>query len=217
MDPPIGEAYLRMIGLTADGDVCGGAPFSDLWSYDESNLARSERWQHLRLSGNEKKRVHAVAADDRLGVTVALDKAVNGTSLVLAFEFSDAVLLFPADAQWGTWDEILSDPAHRDLVARTTFLKVGHHGSHNATPRDFVELLEQQVSGNGNGRAAMVSTHKMARWPRIPKAELLDALGKVTSRVARSDHGGDLPVAGFDNWSEDFIDLQIPLTIPDGG
>ena len=207
MDPPTGEAYLRMIGLPVPGDGHDEAPFADEWMYEERDFALSRRWEHLRLSGNDKKRVHAVAADDRLAVTVALDKAVNGTSLVIAFDLGDAVLLFPADAQWGTWDAILSDPPRRELVARTTFLKVGHHGSHNATPRDFVELLAQHAGE----RAAMVSTHTMPRWPAIPKPELLDALEHVTPRVARSDRGADPAVAGFEHWSEDFIDCRIPL------
>lgn len=216
MDPPVGEAYLRMIGLSGDGDVAAGAPFADAWTYTESEFARSETWQHLRLTGPKKTLVHKVAAADRLAVAVALDKAVNGTSLVLAFELAGAVLLFPADAQWGTWDAMLSEPSSRDLLARTTFLKVGHHGSHNATPRDFVELLEHP-DATGAGLAAMVSTHAMARWPKIPKAELLQALAGVTERVARSDHGGEPAIPGFEHWGEDFIDLRIPLSTPKEG
>jgi beta-lactamase superfamily II metal-dependent hydrolase len=210
MDPPAGEAYLRMIGLNIADEPPLAAPFANTWILQESDFARSKAWQHLRLDGNGKKRVHAVATDDRLAVAVALDKAVNGTSLVIAFELGDAVLLFPADAQWGSWDYILSDAEHRALVARTTFLKVGHHGSHNATPRDFVELLGRDGAANDEF-AAMVSTHKMKRWPKIPKKELLEALNEVTPRVARSDRGAGAPVAGFDHWSADFIDLRVPL------
>ncbi len=73
---------------------------------------------------------------------------VNNTSLVLAFELprTKKVLLFVGDAQRGNWvswrdagwsadnglesGETLST---QDLLARTVFYKVGHHGSHNAT------------------------------------------------------------------------------------
>lgn len=72
----------------------------------------------------------------------------NNTSLVLAFELTGSnphkVLLFVGDAQVGNW---LSWPAGRwddttagnekvtgaDLLHRTVFYKVGHHGSRNAT------------------------------------------------------------------------------------
>jgi hypothetical protein len=85
----------------------------------------------------------------RLGLQ--LDNAINNTSLVLAFEFTDTgeVLLFPADAQIGSWKSWLTlnwqlaEPGAAaqtvdtpDLLRRTVFYKVGHHGSHNATLKE---------------------------------------------------------------------------------
>lgn len=76
-----------------------------------------------------------------------MDNDTNNTSLVLAFEFGDEgeVLLFVADAQigsWLSWSEVkFKRPGGgqaltaTDLLARTTFYKVGHHCSHNATAR----------------------------------------------------------------------------------
>ncbi len=70
----------------------------------------------------------------RLGLQ--LDSATNNTSLVLAFEFTDTkeVLLFAADAQIGNWQSWADKAA--DLLHRTVFYKVGHHGSHNATLKE---------------------------------------------------------------------------------
>ena len=70
----------------------------------------------------------------RLGLQ--LDSATNNTSLVLAFEFTDTreVLLFAADAQIGNWQSWADKAA--DLLQRTVFYKVGHHGSHNATLKE---------------------------------------------------------------------------------
>lgn len=85
----------------------------------------------------------------RLGLQ--LDSATNNTSLVLAFEFTDTgqVLLFAADAQIGSWKSWLTlnwkveEPGTdaqtfdtADLLRRTVFSKVGHHGSHNATLKE---------------------------------------------------------------------------------
>jgi hypothetical protein len=172
-------------------------------------VAQTEALQHLRLGGANRARLRKIAAEDRLAVAVALDKAVNGTSLVIALEIGDQVLLFPADAQWGSWKRILDDDELRELVKRTTFLKVGHHGSHNATPRDLVELLAERR----DGLAAMVSTHTMDRWPSIPKAELLEALTSVTPKVARSDAGDQDAVDGFGTWNEHYIDLALALDL----
>ena len=97
-----------------------------------------------------------------------LDGAVNNTSLVLAIEFEDSekVLLFPGDAQVGSWLswhdlqwQVKSGSATRtktatDLLNNTVLYKVSHHGSHNATLRekglelmthpDLVALIPEQ-------------------------------------------------------------------------
>jgi hypothetical protein len=71
-----------------------------------------------------------------------LDSDTNNTSLVLAFEWNDRVLLFVGDAQVGNWlswrDQTYRAERGRSvpvdhLLARTVLYKVGHHGSHNAT------------------------------------------------------------------------------------
>lgn len=35
---------------------------------------------------------------------------------------------------WGTWLNVLQDPEWKSLLERVAFYKIGHHGSHNATP-----------------------------------------------------------------------------------
>ena len=75
-------------------------------------------------------------------LALKLNKGINNTSLVLAFELpkSKKVLLFAADAQrgnWISWNDCEWDDGDegrvRDLLSRTILYKVGHHGSHNAT------------------------------------------------------------------------------------
>jgi hypothetical protein len=76
-------------------------------------------------------------------LALSLNRGINNTSLVLAFELrrSRKVLLFAADAQRGNWLSWTSGSwqdggqlvTARDLLARTVLYKVGHHGSHNAT------------------------------------------------------------------------------------
>ena len=123
---------------------------------------------------------------DAENLAYAVDGAVNGTSLVLLFLVGDVGLLFPGDAQWGTWSSILEHPPWRGLLPNVRFLKVSHHGSHNGTPKDFVEHdLREAV--------AMVSVsptvYKTKGWKQIPKDELMTALvepGRV-GRLVRSD------------------------------
>ncbi|MDP3984284.1 MAG: hypothetical protein Q8Q52_04665 [Acidimicrobiia bacterium] len=199
MDPPAGQSYLHFLdpSMPMDAEAIGGELSSEM----ERQLERSQRPfsrnftfpateyesdpAALLLDAETKEAAAAFMREDDLAVAVSLDKAVNGTSLMLMFEFGDAFLLFPGDAQWGTWRGAMDDAEHRDLLSRTTFLKVGHHGSHNATPKEFVE----DVLGAKLWCAA-ASVRPINFWPEIPKADLLTALGKRSERVIRSDQPG---------------------------
>lgn len=76
-------------------------------------------------------------------LALRLNDEVNNTSLAIAIELPNTkkVLLFPGDAQrgswisWGNleWEVEGKTVKAKELLGRTVFYKVGHHGSHNAT------------------------------------------------------------------------------------
>jgi hypothetical protein len=128
-------------------------------------------------------------------LALQLDSLTNNTSLVLAIELPDGdVLLFAADAQVGNWlswqgleweigGKKVTGP---DLLKRTIFYKVGHHGSHNATLRD--KGLEQMEKL----RVAMIPVDeamaKKKHWDHMPLDELVAALNeKAKGLVLRVD------------------------------
>lgn len=128
-------------------------------------------------------------------LALRLDKGINNTSLVLAFELPDGrVLLFPGDAQLGNWESWhkLSWESRtpegkritaRDLLDRVVFYKVGHHGSHNATAQD----LGLELMNDTNFMAFIPISHQMALdndWKRIPLPGLVRRLReKAKDRV----------------------------------
>lgn len=129
-------------------------------------------------------------------LALKLDNATNNTSLVLALELeaTGKVLLFAADAQvgsWLSWMDLAWDAGGRrvtvpDLLRRTVFLKVGHHGSHNAT------LRQKGLETMAEDLVAFIPTdEEMARkvgWGRMPLPSLVEALGSRTGgRVVRAD------------------------------
>ncbi|UVK36995.1 hypothetical protein LHFGNBLO_003980 [Mesorhizobium sp. AR10] len=134
-----------------------------------------------------------IAAD----LAMQLDRGVNNTSLVLAFEFIDTgrVFLFPGDAQIGNWLswKDLKWPVGQgtvtaaDLMAGTVYLKVAHHGSHNATPqRQGLELMTNA------DLSAFIPTNEhdagKVRWREMPYDAILTALADRTNgRVIRAD------------------------------
>ena len=76
------------------------------------------------------------------------------------------------------WEHVLNDQNALALIENADFYKVGHHGSHNATPKPFV-LTDWQGTGD-----AMVPWGLVEAWKdTIPKKELLDALTEKQHRV----------------------------------
>lgn len=221
MDPPTGASYLRFLdSRDAAGAIPASQaslpstptarpaphrPFSRSFTFDEG--AYRGQWPGLVLDPRVKEAATSIMRGDDMAATVALDKAVNGTSLMLMLEMGEAFLLFPGDAQWGTWRGALDHPQSRQLLARTTFYKVGHHGSHNATPKEFVET----VLANRRLWGAATSVKHVDSWPLIPKDELMTALGGLSDRVVRSD---DPPVPGNGVSVRDKIsvDFHIPTS-----
>ena len=74
-----------------------------------------------------------------------------------------------------------------DLLARTVYLKVAHHGSHNATLK--AKGLELMVDPDLSAFVP-VNAEDAVRvgWKEMPFAEILDDLGRRTARrVIRAD------------------------------
>lgn len=159
---------------------------------DQTWDAPGEEWR--RIENDWTQAVETLALN--------LDSHTNNTCLVLAFELieSGKVLLFPGDAQVGNWlswqdtswkvrspggaEEVVTGP---DLLSRTTFYKVGHHGSHNATLR--AQGLEQMTSGD---LVAFVPVFKdqaeKNRWHEMPFKPLVKRLQEKTGgRLVFSD------------------------------
>lgn len=204
---PLG--VVAALGLSDDDDSL--APFhqrvtiplraqEDLSSLTEPDLKRriEKFFAEHYYGGDDWRRID----DDWLGpateLALALQSYTNNTSLVLALELGDIgkgdVLLFAADAQVGNWESWqkwqwpndapkVTGP---DLLKRTIFYKVGHHGSHNATLKDHG--LEQMVAL----KAAIIPVDEKEalkkRWGRMPLPDLIAALeAKAPGMVFRTD------------------------------
>lgn len=173
MNPPKGESFLRLRDVADRQTSPLPAPFAAEF--------REEKYTGAGATEEDLQEIQRAGSLSDLAVAVALDKAVNGTSLMLLLEVSGTFLLFPGDAQWGTWNAVMEDPEWKELLGRIAFYKIGHHGSHNATPKEFVEKMIP------DGIHAMASTLPRQIWPDIPKQELLTGLNEKNAKIARSD------------------------------
>ena len=163
-----------------------GLPFfqSHYWG----TLGASDQWRRIDTDW--------LASSEELAL--ALQSATNNTSLVLAIELPNKeVLLFAADAQVGnwlswqglTWDVDGEKIKGQDLLSRTVFYKVGHHGSMNATLKE--KGLEEMTALH---TAIVPVDHEVAvkmRWGNMPFESVLTALNEKTNgRVVRTDLPG---------------------------
>lgn len=131
-------------------------------------------------------------------------KVTNNTSIVLLIEWKGKRLLFVGDAEWdtkfkegksnGAWN-VMWHERKAKLRDPIDFLKIGHHGSENATPWNDLEdgtvtepstildaILPLPADGDGPTARAVVST-KRKNYETIPRAALLVELGKRVQNV----------------------------------
>ena len=126
---------------------------------------------------------------------LAIDKAANNTSVVFCVEWRGWKLLFPGDAEMRSWQTMNREK----MLKSVDFLKVGHHGSHNATPPD--ELLEKILPGGipaGRPRSAAVSTYDNT-YSGVPGKDTLD---RIAAHCQLKDTR-DLPDGKY-------VDLEFP-------
>jgi beta-lactamase superfamily II metal-dependent hydrolase len=209
MDPPAGKSYLQYRSALADGGENSDTaprPFVRDLEITPTEFEADGRYKGLALREAMRKQIQGLGDVDTEALAATLDSAVNGTSLMLMFKIGRAYMLLPGDAQWGTWKAALDDPEWRALMEKTTFYKVGHHGSHNATPREFVEDVlkdDQPIRG-------MVSVRPVTKWKSVPRAQLLEAFHAHHHEVVRSDEPDDVP-ADFTVVSKEYIETRIPI------
>jgi len=153
------------------------APFSDDWQVPADQVPPRRPFRDRTLNAIR------LFNDDLLYAARALDGFLNGESLVLVLEIGTVRLLLPGDAEVGTWTMILDNEDALEITASATFLKVGHHGSHNATP---LVLIDEYLASDTH---AMISTQEGPGKYRngIPLQRLIATLTARGIPFARSD------------------------------
>ena len=208
LDPEAdGETYRALALMAAaggNGDLEAlTTPFGDAWKVPDDAQPGI-----FPLEPEDRQRIRALARSvDAVFAAERIDTIINSTSLVLLLEVGKARLLLPGDAEWGTWKRILEDDEARTLLKGSSFFKVGHHGSHNATSKKLVEkVLPRAIP-------AMISTQEGQGNYRknIPLTDLLDALTARDIRYVRSDlENKQLPDGFVKDAERRWVDIEIP-------
>jgi hypothetical protein len=188
-----------------------------------SEPAKTDEFFHVYFDAEPWRRIDGDWMEAASEFALQLDSATNNTSLAFALEIgppgAGKVLLFPGDAQVGNWlswfgkvqigkrelgkdmvwscdDKGVSGTriTAEDLLRRTVFYKVGHHGSHNATLRDKGLSLMGRFGGTSDLVAFLpVDEHvarDLAHYGEMPLRSLVKDLAiRTGGRVARNDAG----------------------------
>jgi beta-lactamase superfamily II metal-dependent hydrolase len=174
MNPPRSQRYLHMVGRKAE--IANTIePFGPRWKVDA-------KLSNMRLDVKEEEELQNLAELSLDDLAFALDQARNNESLVTLFTFHNQHrLLFAGDAQYGNWKWWLENEQSNDILSKINFFKIGHHGSHNATPKTALESMSDGEF------AAMVSTQSEP-WDSIPRNQLMTRLSEKTRKhIVRSD------------------------------
>ena len=168
----------------------------DIWPLFNRTFVIADHAQvpdHLQKA---KSNLRLTTLSNDLGLLAAasvLEQSVNNTSLFFVLEVGGLRLLFPGDAQYGAWEHVRSNPDAMKLIRDVDFYKMGHHGSHNATPMRFIE--EQWLKPGDT----MVPWGLVELWKdTIPWQKLMDALSAKHHRVIKPTE----VLAGDDSHSE---------------
>jgi beta-lactamase superfamily II metal-dependent hydrolase len=164
-------------------------------------------------------------------------KLKNNSSVVLLIEWKDKRFLFVGDAEWhgafkkkkmnGSWNVMWNE--RKELLGKSIdFLKIGHHGSENATPWDMgsgedteeAKILEAILplpqAGSKPTARAVVSTER-GKYRTIPRGQLMKEIARRVDGV--TNYANDLrdyipkDVADFEAYEREWLkELQPPRT-----
>lgn len=190
-------------------------PFEKRLRIDPADAAKSDFFKtHYGFLPDEKdswRRIDHDWLSVAGNLALNLDTYTNNTCLAFAIEFvsSKKVLLFPGDAQfsnWLSWQKLTWEVPDgegketltaKQLLERTVFYKVGHHGSHNATLKKHgLEMmtnskLAAMIPVDREKAKAQKSKTNPNGW-EMPEANLFNRLLERTrGRIILADEGGD--------------------------
>lgn len=155
------------------------------------------------ISGADFRALQKRLLSNALAFAVDDTTIQNNVSTVLLIEWGGRRMLFVGDAEWndefregrknGSWN-VMWNKRQPFLSKPLDFLKVGHHGSHNATPwnRDagpeheanqILDAILPLPAPRKKPTAQCVVSTKRKQYDTIPDAQLLVEIGKRVSNT----------------------------------
>jgi beta-lactamase superfamily II metal-dependent hydrolase len=191
------EQYLAALGDNGVPDTTRIRPF-DLKKWPGSaNEYPKHIFEGLDGIGQMEKTLGEMQPDALAAAADKLDGTLNNQSLVVLFTCNGKKLLFVGDAQWGNWAYWLYGkavsgpdpgitPRAKEILGSIDFLKLGHHGSTNATPIPALAALNPRCAIFCSTATGAYGSE--AKKTEVPRTALMEAAETRTgNRLVRSD------------------------------
>ncbi|PBC01431.1 metallohydrolase [Mesorhizobium sp. WSM3860] len=149
-------------------------------------------------------------------------KVCNNTSVVLLLEWGGKRLLFVGDAEWDqgfkkgkgncAWN-VMWNLRKQQLDGPLAFLKIGHHGSVNATPWQMpgaskgepLAILDSILPVDSKAMAKAVVSTRRGNYETIPRSDLLVEIGRRVSNTKNYQialRGAGIPTSNVPKFAE---------------
>ncbi len=199
------DATIRVLGpeQDIDGHYLGEETDASLRAFQEGQAhfntgARPEGFQPRNISGRDFRLLQSRMLSAAFAFAEKDSGIQNNMSVVLLIEWRGRRLLFVGDAEWhgkfkpgkhnGSW-EVMWKKRRRWLKEPVDFLKIGHHGSINATPRDKTRGADYEINqildailplppADAEPTAQAVVSTERSYYQPIPESDLLVELGR---------------------------------------
>ena len=221
------------LGAEADETLRG---LSEATAVFRKQAAPAASADPVNISAADFRRLQSRMLSNAFAFANLNNKVTNNTSVVLLIEWKGKRLLFVGDAEWdkkfkegksnGAWNTMWNQ--RKALLDKPLdFLKIGHHGSENATPwldgsdteTEPSQILDAilPIPARGAAKAKAVVSTARKNYKTIPRSEMLVVLGKRVANVR--NYSAALLAKGFDpktlprfdEYEKDFLESPQPL------
>ena len=189
------------LGKEADDSLLGLMATGSVFKNEPTNPAAPAP---ANISHSDFRRLQSRMMSSAFAFAELSGKVMNNTSVVLLIEWKGKRLLFVGDAEWDsrfkegksncTWN-VMWNQRKNLLQKPIDFLKVGHHGSENATPwndlqtekvteaSEILDAILPLPRGRSRPTAQAIVSTKRKNYDVIPCSALLTEIGKRVKSV----------------------------------
>lgn len=180
---PFEETELRILAPEEDTSDYYGPVLSQLAVAAGASGPSTAAGRPLPLQGIDGGAFYKLVDSVEGGLAESLftiDRAANNTSVVVELTWRGRRLLFTGDAEEKSWRMMAKNAGLRPV----DLLKIGHHGSHNATPDP--DILDRVLPPARKKEALAVLSTCPNVYDGVPHQPTLDLIDARTHRVYRT-------------------------------